>query len=347
MGWFSDVNAQGVRRVAAALDMQVADKRSSGIGPCPCCNAEKRHPRRHDRRLSIGVRPDDQGWRCHECDAHGDPVGLLAAVVTGSVRPDGWAGVRRRGAEVGLCDLDERDDRPFVQRRPRQPPPASAPVAERAPAAELAALWTACRPVLDDKVVANWLRFRGLDPATVEDRDLARALPRDAALPPWASGPGGDWRTSGRLCLFAMYDHDGRLMSLRARGVRDDINPKALAPAGFAVAGLVLADVLGRRLLAGDADAAQLVRRAGVIVAEGEPAFLAAAGVFSDADEFAPAVLGIVAGSWTDEIASRIPNDTRVTVDVDADPTGDKYAMAIADTLIDRCDVRDARQVAA
>lgn len=344
MNWFSSVNAYGVRRVAAALGLTVSEKRSAGIGPCPACGADKRHPKHRDRRLSIGTRPDDTGWRCHECDEHGDPVALAALVVTGKTKPDAWGDVRRRCAEEGLCDPDGRDDQPFVQRAPRLPPPPPPPIEyARAPRHELVALWDACRPVLDDAGVSTWLRSRGLDPATVEDRDVARALPVTGLLPKWANGPGGDWRASSRHCIVPMFDEQGRLASVRARGIRDDIRPKALAPADFAVSGLVLADVLARGLLAGLPSAIEIVRTNGVVVCEGDPAFLAASTVFSDADDTAPAVLGIVSGSWTDAIAARIPDGVRVTIDVDPDPTGDKYAATIIDTLIDRCDLRDAR----
>jgi DNA primase len=44
-------------------------------------------------------------------------------------------------------------------------------------------------------------------------------------------------------------------------------------------------------------------------------------------------VLGIVSGSWTDELAQRVPAGTRVLIRTDADAAGDKYARRIAETL--------------
>jgi hypothetical protein len=339
--WFAEVNAQGVRRVAFALGLTVHERFTHGVGPCPACGAEKRHPRHGDKRLAIGLRPDCQGWRCHECDEHGDPVALAALVVTGKTKPSAppeWADVRRRCAAEGLCDPDPHDGAPLPPKRKRQTPPPPPPLElQRAPSHEVAALWSACRPVTDDPEVAAWLASRGLSPSEIELRDLARALPADIALPEWALGPGGDWRRSGRRCILPMFDVNGALVSLRARAVRDVEGPKALAPAGYAVAGLVLADILGRQFLTGSRPAALVARASGVVIEEGEPAFLAGASVFPGTDAAAPMVLGIVSGSWTPALAARIPYGTRVTIDTDHDTPGDKYAETIAATLENRC----------
>ena len=94
-----------------------------------------------------------------------------------------------------------------------------------------------------------------LDPATVEGRNLAWALPATGRLPRWARGPGGDWRTTGHRCVVPLFDHTGEIVSVRARAVLPDVSPKNLAPAGYAVAGLVMADALGRLMLAVGYDA--------------------------------------------------------------------------------------------
>lgn len=351
--WFAEIRAQGVRRVAAALGLSVHERPAHGIGPCPACGAERRHPRHGDRRLAVGVRPDNQGWRCMECDAHGDALTLAALVVTGSARPAAWGEVRARCAAEGLCEPDPHAEASTGPRRPRLVAPASIVPGppRRPPRAEVLRLWLQCTRVADDAEVSAWLQSRGLNPADVEDRNLARALPAGVEVPHWAWGPGGSWSESGRRCIMPMFDAAGALVSLRARAIREVEGPKALAPAGFEVRGLELADALSRRLLEGaplgdGSSAADLVKRVGVMICEGEPTFLAAATLWSDADEDAPAVLGIVAGSWTDEIAARIPTGTRVVLDVDADAAGDKYVAQIAATLAARCDLRDARRVA-
>jgi hypothetical protein len=66
---------------------------------------------------------------------------------------------------------------------------------------------------------------------------------------------------------------------------------------------------------------------------------------FSDANELAPAVLGIVNGSWTEEIAARIPDGTRVVVRTHSDGAGDDYAAKIVHSLSARCSLsRVARE---
>ena len=63
----------------------------------------------------------------------------------------------------------------------------------------------------------------------------------------------------------------------------------------------------------------------GLIIAEGEPDFLSNATIYSDADEDAPMVLGIGSGWWTDELASRIPKNTRVIIRTHEDEAGDNW----------------------
>ena len=67
--------------------------------------------------------------------------------------------------------------------------------------------------------------------------------------------------------------------------------------------------------------------------------FLVAATAFGDAPDDAPAVIGVVAGSWIASIAGRVPDGTTVSVWTHEDPTGDALAQRIAESLSDRCDV--------
>ena len=108
---------------------------------------------------------------------------------------------------------------------------------------------------------------------------------------------------------------------------------KAGAAAGFELRGLVLADALGRQLLEGDTKAAELVKAAGLVVTEGEPDFLTWATRQGDAAELVPAVLGLVAGSWTPEHAARIPAGTRIAMKTHADKAGEGYAATVLATV--------------
>lgn len=80
-----------------------------------------------------------------------------------------------------------------------------------------------------------------------------------------------------------------------------------------------------------------------VSVVEGDAALRAGTGPrrrVIDRGESVPAVIGVVAGSWTDELAARIPNGARVLIMASFDREGDKCAAAIAATLVKKCQVR-------
>lgn len=83
--WFSQVRAHAVTAVGVAFGL--TKTRGRGLSPCPACSAGKRHPSRGDQRGAVGVRGDELGWRCHECDTSGDAVTLAALVVTGTANP--------------------------------------------------------------------------------------------------------------------------------------------------------------------------------------------------------------------------------------------------------------------
>jgi len=102
---------------------------------------------------------------------------------------------------------------------------------------------------------------------------------------------------------------------------------------------LVFADPLGRRMLAGDSVALELISNNGLILCEGSPRFLAWACRFAEKGD-GPAVLGFWSGALTEEIYARIPNGATITIDSDYDRTGDSYAEKIADSLRSRCRLR-------
>jgi hypothetical protein len=133
-----------------------------------------------------------------------------------------------------------------------------------------------------------------------------------------------------------------------ARSIDPSAECKSLAPSGHARSGLIMGDGFGRLLLQlGAAPAwwpADVELRC--VVCEGEIDLLTAATQWSDAAEHAPAVFAITSGSWTREIAERIPRGCVVLVATDRDIQGDKYAAAILDALRER-DVRVERWSAA
>ncbi|MCZ6688257.1 MAG: hypothetical protein O7H41_01435 [Planctomycetota bacterium] len=256
-----------------------------------------------------------------------------------------------RGNEIHLAKLIGITTTDFATPAPRPYRRTPAPPPEYPPAEEVKALWELCRPVCDDPAVSRWLQEeRKIDPSMVETLDLARVLPVDIELPPWAVTRGGSWVAMGARLIVPMADVEGRTRSLRGR--RLEVGAlKELSPTGHAVSGLILADSLARLMLSGEtltdeSDAADYVRDVGLIIVEGSIDFLATATKFSDANQNAPAVIGIVSGSWTREIAARVPTDTSIIIGTDPDMTGRRYRDLISGSLRDRCsDIRQIRKL--
>ena len=340
-GWIQSAE-RDVLTVAAAFGVTVT---RDGLAPCPACGQDTRHRKTQDGRAAVGVRRDRLGWRCFQCDASGDAVTLAAYLVTNERAPT--SAVRDRLEELGLVGgsngarIRPRSDGSHMGKSKGAEPverPAQAP---RAPLEGLAELWASCRPAADDEEVTGWLVSRALEPGRVELFDLARALPTSAELPGWARCRGRSWRAGWRL-VVPMLGAAGELVNLQARAVREleEGLPKGANPKGGSPSGAVMADPLARLWLAGaelgNGTAEEEVARVGLVIAEGVPDFLTWATNWSDANEDAPAVLGIVAGSWNEELAERVPSGCRVTLALHDDAAGDDYAAKIGATLAKR-----------
>ncbi len=303
-----------------------------GVGPCPACKASRRGS--VDRRLPIGLRPDQRGWRCHACGAQGDGLDLAAWVVRGSrLRELDAEGCR---AVVSALGAYETGDMPISADIGFPPLPSSRPHLDG-----LDATWAGAHPVTSDQGVARWLRGRGLDPERIADLDLARALHSEP--PRWARCLGLGWLEGWRLLLPA-YDAEGALRSLRGRWSSTSHPPegvKAASPRGEGNAsGVVLACALARQVFRlGEVPAWYSGERLQVIVCEGELDFLTWATRFGD-QEGAPAVVGIWEGAWRQAHADRLPDGTQLVVLTDDDPGGWKFAEGVAETAGSRLEVR-------
>jgi hypothetical protein len=319
--------SMGLEQLRDLADREGLRHRGSGRNRSECPGCRNGDP----RGASIGENDGVGVWNCHRDERHrGTAIDFLAHSRSISVAE------AIQVLEDGVGSCAPVPDRPRYQRPPPAPPPG----------AEVAALWAVCKPLgLDGEISDAWTARR-IDVGHVEDRDLARALPRGAAVPGWATFAGQVWSAGRHRLIVPMYDAAGRLRSLHARAVSTNKGvPKGLSPAGHAVGGLVMADPLSRLLLAGAAcgdgePASETVRRCGLVICEGVPDFLTWGTRWGDAAESAPAVLGIISGSWTEQIAALIPARTVVYLRTHADPAGAKYAAQIASTLEQRCNVR-------
>jgi hypothetical protein len=223
---------------------------------------------------------------------------------------------------VGLVDA-------YFRKAPPPPPP------EHPPFEEVRRFLAECTSVHRDEKIAEYLTFRGIDSREVAKQDLAVAMPW-ADPPSWASiGPNSWPRTHHRL-LVPLYDAMGALRSVLARSIERQPLLKSVAPSGFARSGLVMANRVALMMLRGKA------RPADIVIREGEIDFMTEA--VSAAPELA--VMGIISGSWTPAVASRLPVGARVIVATDADAAGDKYAEAIAATLQGRVSLERRRDAA-
>lgn len=296
-----------------------------------------RCPAHSERTPSCSVRRGRDGTiavQCFGCDFAGDALSLIAIVRGLDLRGDFRAVLGEASRLAGVVlDLD----RPATPR----PAPAYAPAFDYPDAAEVAALWASAGPTSTDGEAAAYLVGRAIDPGAVDLYQLARVLPADVHAPPWARCRGIPWPRSHRLIL-PVVDHLGAVRSLRAwrlspQGPEDD-TPKRVAPAGKALAGLLLACPAARRMLAIGQAPSWAVEGAGldVLITEGEPDFLTWSSRVSDANEAPPAVLGVVAGSWCEAFADRIPDGSRVIIRTHQDASGDRYAEEIRGSLTGR-----------
>jgi hypothetical protein len=153
-------------------------------------------------------------------------------------------------------------------------------------------------------------------------------------LPHWASFRGEfseskTWIDLGHRLVVPTFDSRGIWRGLRALRIvqADDGVPKRLPPSGKRSAGLLLANEAAVRMLRGE----EIPNR--LVVTEGEPDWLTWS-VQTDLP-----VIGVLSGSWTDEVAARVPADCDVVLRTHHDDAGDRYASVIADSLKKRCRV--------
>ena len=274
--------------------------------------------------------------------AHDEAEGLLLGAALDTGLPEREA---RRHIRRGLL-RGEKTPRVLPEGFPgdsvTSPPIRFAPTIGRHPARpareEAHALWSSSVPVGSDPEVAEWFRYRYRFLSVcerIELWDLARALPADLALPGWARSRGGPWNRTGHRILFRLWDHTGENVSLRARCVDPSVIPKSLVPSGFSVKGLVLSDPLGLQLLSGTVP--EWWEPHEVVISEGEVDWATWASRQPEVDPQGPACFGVEAGSWSQDVADRIPDGAAVVLRTHHDAPRERYAEQVAETLRGRC----------
>ncbi|MFC1482591.1 toprim domain-containing protein, partial [Myxococcota bacterium] len=243
---------------------------------------------------------------------------------------DRWA--RRQG----------EDAKPRMTRTALPPPPPEPdPPRELPPGDSVHELWDQCSPVRDDPLACAWFHQRWPQGGVqllqwCSEADAVRVLPRGVKCPSWARF-GEPWSETPYRLIVPQWGSQGALASLRARWISQELPPydrKSVAPKGHTVAGAVMASGVGRAILQLGAVPPWATDNPLVIwILEGEPDYLACAGLFDHEDDDAPVVFGIVSGSWTAEIAARIPDGVSVVLATDGDTAGEHYAKSIRATL--------------
>lgn len=328
--WWEALEREPITDVARALGLTVTPPRNASGGtlsPCPSCNATKRHTQRRDRRFAVGIRRDGRGAHCFQCGAGFTASTLVCFVLEGK----GWkqlhdaARDRVRAWVLQYTGGSAARPRPVVLHDVSPPEAPTYP-----PLEEVQAFWRSCSAVTARASVSHWLRsFRGIDPELVVLGDLARAIP-EAGAPAWA----GHWDRVGNKLVVPLYDSKGEIRSVLGRAVRPNVDRKSIAPTGFARAGLVMADGNARAMLVAGELPPSAERR--IIIVEGEPDFLTAATATATDGDALPAVIGVVQGSWSAELAARIPSGVRLVISVHVDDAGEKYARAIWNSVAKR-----------
>lgn len=349
--WLDELTARPMPEVVKALGLET---RGRHAWPCPACNATTR--KTYDPRpgaLHFGPR----SWACQQCHEKGGAVRLAALALIGRVPAkgdrDGWRALREAAAGVGLCGPYEGAARPI--RRPRPAPhPKSDPV-QRPPdrLAEVRALWArAAMPGLVQPYL-DYGRRRGLDRAEIlrlGGLGMIGWLPGGGALPWWARRP----IERGYRCLVPCVDARGDLVEVRFRwpwpGDPPDGRSKSeCAPgsSGLHAGTVIAADPVMRAILrAGPAARPGTLEgehgaldwssgRIHLVEGEGD-AWAMAADLY--ARGLCPArgwaaVGAYGSGTFSEEIARRLPSRATVIVHPDPDNGGVKVAAPIIRAL--------------
>src|SRR5262249_11032321 len=162
-------------------------------------------------------------------------------------------------------------------------------------------------------------------------------LPRQLDAPWWARYGNVSWQEAGYRLLVPLHGATGAMEALYARSLRPLVwtgTVRSMPPVAGRT-GLVMANATARAGLSEGRWPKNYDWRT-IVIAGGAADYLEwASSLLTDG----PAVFGIVPGSWSREIAERIPLGTRVIVRAHANPITSRYAHRVQAALDGRCEV--------
>jgi len=296
----------------ALLDALHVEHTSSGMIKCLW------HP---DDNPSCSVRVGDYGTivaHCFACGETHDVFDLISAA----------AGTKDFPSTLALAaELAEGIDATTL--------PATTSTAQRVypPSTAVRSLILSCTDVDKDPDVSAYLNKRGINPSLIRFAGAAYALREGGTKPEWAGG----WYDAGYRLIVPTYDAAGNVANVRACRILDGDGPKRLTPRGYTVKGAVMADTIGVSVLA-TGDWVEKTPPVAIIV-EGETDYLTMVERTVREGILRPrvAIFGVIAGAWTEEIAARLPADTKLVVCTDNDAAGDRYYESIRNTTSCAC----------
>jgi hypothetical protein len=344
MSWLDAVRDIPATDVAERLGYEIKRGPSASHTKCPACGTERRHRKTRDKRGSVGL-PHSGGWRCWTCDASGDAIDFVAYDLGGERFRDASDALKsevRAWFEGKVASELPRASRllPALRKHEQHPAWENADAAYP-PIGQVEALWDACLAVDQDAEVLAYLAHRDIKTANIVEHDCARALPVGVLCPTWARINERPWTETRHRLLVPMYDQLGQMRSLLARSVEMSPAIKSVGASGYARRGLVMAGQHGRQvLLSGPVRSLHRIENYQLKIYEGEIDWLRAVGNGEDCEvEYRMhlsgfrGAMGIVSGSFTRDIACRIPAHSTVVLCTDDDEAGDKYAADIAELL--------------
>lgn len=315
MTWLDQ--ARELRADAVVAAMPGVDVRRRGFGPCPWCAATTRSSK--DKRPPVMWHKNGETCKCVYCGVYGGGLWVAAGLVfgRGPRTGDNWRPVRDWLASVSLVEVDDASTiRPHRMVAPR-PSPVVVEDLQPPPVEEVEAfLREHARRPETVRSVASYLNDRSIP----IDAPCAALVLTMEEWPEW-----WPWGTEYPLAVGG-YDGHGKLRSVHARAIREDVKGKTRWPKGYAAGWLFLDPWKARPMLEGKDTEVERV-----VVVEGLTDYLAVAGYARHDTRLA--VIGGTAGSWRHLGDARLPTHCTVYIATDNDPTGDKYAAEIASVL--------------